>query len=546
MFTLRTGWRLAGVMAALATSGLISAGSAAQTTNDHNAPPPNAVLTFHNDIGRTGLFNAETVLTPSNVYMQNFGKLYSLSVDGFIYAQPLFVPGVIIPGKGTFDIVYVATEHDSVYAFNANSSSGPLWKTSFTTAAGVTSVPSADVGTGDLVPEIGISATPVINYLSNTIYVEAKTKEVVNGVTNYVHRLHALDIRTGLEKPNSPVVIQGTSVGTGDGNDGNGHVPWNPLRQHVRPALLLNNGVVYVASASHGDIGPYHGWVFGYEQVSLKQLYSINLTPNGGLGGIWQAGSGMAADYTGDMYLATGNGTFTADPSFGNGIDYGDSYVRLSIGTGSLKVKDFFTPLDQAFLDAVDSDLGSGGVMIPPVQTGKYPNILIGCGKEGTIFVVNRDGMSHFHSGGNQIIQTLTNAIGGTWSSPAYFNNHIYYCGVGDRLKSYSLSGGLLSTTPVSQSKLAVGYPSSTPSISANGTKNGIVWLIQSDAYGSNGNAILHAFDATNLTTELYNSAQAPNNRDAAGPAVKFSVPTITSGKVFVGTQNQLTVYGIL
>jgi hypothetical protein len=421
-----------------------------------------------------------------------------------------------------------------------------LWKTSFLTGTGVTSVPSADVGTGDLVPEVGITATPVINYLTSTIFVEAKTKEVVGTVVNYVHRLHALDIRTGLEKPNSPVVIQGTMPGNGDGNNGNGQVPWNPLRQMVRPALVLNNGVVYVTAASHGDIGPYHGWIFGYEQISLQQLYMLNLTPNGGLGGIWQAGAGMAVDTSGNMFFATGNGTFTADPSLGNGLDYGDTYLKIAPSSGKLKIMDFFTPFNQAFLDAVDGDLGSGGCIIPPTQPGKFPDILIGCGKEGRIYVVNRDNMSHFHANGDLAIQNIPNAIGGSWSTPAYFNNHVYYNGVGDVLKSFSLSGGMLSTTPVSRSNVGLGFPGATPSVSANGTTGGIVWIIQVDAYGSNGPAVLHAFDAANLSSELYNSTLATGGRDTAGGAVKFSVPTITAGKVYVGTSNQLDVYGIL
>jgi hypothetical protein len=552
MSKMQIDWNLASVFGALAVIGLIPTGSAAQTTPPglHTDPlenPATAVLTYHNDNARTGQFTLETALTPSTVYTANFGKLFTQSVDGYIYAQPLYAPGIMIPGNGTHNVVYVATEHDSVYAFDADSSSGgTLWKTSFiNSSAGVTTVPSADVGVNDIVPEIGITATPVIDYVASTIFVEVKTKEVVGGVTNYVHRLHALDIRTGLEKPNSPVVITAISEGTGDGNNGKGQVPWNPLRQHVRPALLLNYGVVYVASASHGDIGPYHGWVLAYNEDTLQQLYTINLTPNGGLGGVWQAGNGMVADTLGIMYCATGNGTFDADPSLGNGIDYGDSFVRLAPVAGKLQVQDYFTPFDQAYLDAVDGDLGSGGVLIPPTQTGKYPNILIGCGKEGRIYVVNRDNMSHFHAATDEVIQTISNANGGTWSSPAYWNNNIYYNAQGDVLKCYSLIGGLLSTTPTSKSNVTLGFPGATPSISSNGATGGIVWIVQTDAYGTPGPAILHAFDATNVAHELWNSTLA-GTRDTAGNAVKFATPTISNGKVYIGTATELDVYGIL
>lgn len=514
--------------------------------------PPTAVLTYHNDNQRTGQYNVEGRLIPTTVNAAKFGRLFTIPVDGYVYAQPLYVPGVAIPGKGTHNVVYVATEHDSVYAFDADNSDGanalPLWHTSFINPAnGVTTVPSDETGSGDLVPEIGITATPVIDYVAGTIFVEAKTREVVSGNVNYVHRLHALDITTGAEKTHSPVVIDATVPGTGDGNDGSGHVPFNSLRQHFRPGLLLVKGKVFLATASHGDNGPYHGWVFGYDAVTLLQDAVLNTTPNGGLGGIWNAGCALAADSAGVMYTSTGNGTFSADPAFGNGHDYGDSVLRMAFVKNKLTVTDFFTPFNQDSLNNADADLASGGVILLPTQpTGTHKNMLVTCGKEGRIYLIDTKAMSHFHTDGDHIVQSIPNAVGGTWSSPAYWNNHIYYNGAGDVLKSFALLNGMLTTSPVSHSNVGLGFPGATPSISASGKNKGIAWVVQSDGYYNGGAPVLHAFDALDLTKELYNTQQAAGNRDdPGGSAVKFSVPTVANGKVYFGTSQTLAVYGL-
>jgi hypothetical protein len=510
-----------------------------------------SVLTFHNDNARTGENTNETVLTLANVNATNFGLVFTCPVDGYVYAQPLVMTNVTIPGKGVHNVVYVATEHDSVYAFDADSNAGanaiPLWLVSFVnTAAGITSVPSVDVGSGDLVPEIGITSTPVIDPASGTIYVEVKTKEVTNGVTAYVHRLHALDLATGAEKFGGPVVISPSVPGTGDGNDGLGHVPFNALTQLNRPGLLLTHGIVYLGYASHGDNDPYHGWLVGYNAQTLALTNVLNTTPNGSEGGIWQSGDGPACDTNGNIYVITGNGTF--DSSTNN--DYGDSFVKLS-ATNGLQVADYFTPDNQQNLADNDLDLNSGGTLLLPDEAGGSStnlHLLVGAGKEGTIYLVRRDNMGKYNPAGNsQIAQSLVSVIGGSFGTPAYFNRTLYYLGQYDVIKAFGISNGVMTTTPTSKSSVAYGFPGATPSVSANGTGNAIVWTIQSDAAGSSGPAVLHAYNATNLALELYNSTQANGgSRDNPGPAVKFAVPTIANGKVYVGAQSALSVFGLL
>jgi len=501
------------------------------------------VLTYHNDNARTGQNLNETTLTLANVNSNTFGKLFAFPVDGQIYAQPLYVPNLAITNQGTHNVVFVATEHDSVYAFDADSNTGsnaaPLWHVNFLNpSAGVTTVPSADVGSDNVAPEIGITSTPVIDLAGGTIYVEAKTKEVSGGVTNYVHRLHALDISSGVEKFGGPILVQASVPGTGDGNDGAGHVPFNGLRQMNRPGLLLANGRVYVAYASHGDNGPYHGWVLAYDAQTLQLTAAFNTTPNGGLGGIWQSGDGPACDPLGNLFFLTGNGTFAP----GSGC-YGDSVLKLS---PTLSLSDYFTPSDQQTLNNGDLDLGSGGVLVLPDEVGStnHPHLLVGAGKEGRIYLLDRDHLGQFNSGGDQVVEEFLEPVGGEWSfnTPAYFNQTLYYLGAGDVLKAFAFSNGLLVTNPVSVGGTTFGFPGATPAVSANGTNNAIVWVLQTDAAPS-GSAILRAYNATNVAAELYDSTQA-GARDNPGGAIKFSVPTVANGKVYVGTASQLSVFG--
>ena len=504
-----------------------------------------SVTTYHNDSSRTGQNVHETILTTANVNPGQFGRIFVQPVDGYIYAQPLYVPNVTI-GGAAHNVVFVATEHDSVYAFDADNRSGanasPLWHVSFINPPAVTTVDSyGDAGCGDLVPEIGISGTPVIDTGSGTLYVVANTKE--NGV--FFQRLHALDIATGAEKFGGPVAIQGTVAGTGDGSSG-GQVSFDPLKQNQRPALLLRNGVVYISSASHCDISPYHAWVFGYNASNLQQVAVWNSTPNGGLGGIWQGGGGPAADSAG-IYFATGNGTFDVNTG---GKDWGDTILKMSAPTGgTLRPLSYFTPFNQDVLAADDTDLGSGGVVLLPdlPQGSAHQHLLVQCGKEGSVYLVDRDNMGGYNSTTDQVVQELAGAIGGIWGMPAYWNNTVYFGGQYDNLKAFSFNAnnsGLLSASAVSYSPESFGYPGPTPSISANGTGNAILWAIQTDAYGSNGAAVLHAYDATNLAHELYNSTQNGAS-DTPGPAVKFAAATVVHGKVYVGTATQLAVYGL-
>jgi hypothetical protein len=519
------------------------------------APSVN-VLTYHNDTLRTGLNNQEGSLTLQNVNVATFGKVFTDSVDGQVFAQPLVLTGVAVPNQGTHDLVFVATEHDSLYAFDARRGT-LIWQDSFINPqAGVTPIPDSDVN-GNIYPENGITGTPVIDPSTGTLYLLAVTKEVANGVNSYVQRLHAIDVTTGAEKFGGPTVVadtqfdgtnytyvSGPSVpGTGDGSV-NGVVYFNAMRQMQRPGLLLLNGVVYSAWASYGDNGPYHGWVLGYNASSL-QLASgavFNVDPNGSDAGVWMAGAGLAADAQGNIYFSTGNGTFDVNQG---GIDYGDSLVKLSTQSG-LSVADYFTPSNQAQLDSQDQDLGSGGVLLLPNQPGPYPHLLVQSFKLGTIFVVNRDNMGQFDPNTDHVVQELPDALGGMWSMPAYFNGSIYFNGVGDVLKAFQLFGSdTLSGAQVSASTNSIGYPGATPSISANGTANGIVWILQNDGFGSGSPTILHAYDASDPSRELYNSAQ-DGSRDQAGPAVEFTVPTVVNGHVYVGTGNNLTVYGLL
>jgi hypothetical protein len=500
------------------------------------------VTTQHNDNARTGQNLSETILTPANVNVNKFGQLFSQTLDGYVYAQPLYVPNLSIPNLGNHNVVYVATEHDSVYAFDADSNISVLWQVSFINAAkGITTVSSNDAGCSDLVPEIGISGTPAIDTTTGTLYVVSNTKQ--NG--KFFQQLHALDITSGAEKFGGPVLINAKVKGTGDGSV-NGYVHFDPLKNNQRPGLLLQNGSVYISWASHCDIGPYHGWVMSYNSQTLKQNGVWNSTPNAGLGGFWSGGAGIAADSSSNLFIASGNGMFDVNTG---GRDYGDSIIKLAPPTNDrFKAVDYFTPFDQGSLYNGDVDLGSGGVLLLPDQAGTYPHLLVESGKEGTIYLVSRDNMGHYNpNNNNQIVQSLNTTIGGVWGMPAWWNNNVYFGGSYDFMKVFSFtpSTELLSTNPTSESATYYNYPGPTPSISANGTTNGIVWTLQTDGSGPNGAAILHAYDATNLATELYNSTQNAG-RDTPGGAVKFTLPTIANGKVYVPAVQQLNVYGIL
>jgi len=528
---------------------------------------PVNVLTQHNDAMRTGQNLGETILNPSNVNSDQFGKLFDQSVDGYTYAQPLLMSAVSITAgsnPGIHNVVFIATEHDSVYAFDADSNAGanaqPLWYVSFTnTAAGVSSVPYSDVNSNDLVPEIGITSTPVIDATTGTLYVLAKTKSFDpanpsdTSSWTYHQQLHALDIHTGSEKPNSPIEIQASVFGAGDGNDGHGNVPFDALTENNRAGLLLLKGVVYIGWASHGDNVPYHGWLLGYNATTLQQVGVFNTTPDGGLGGIWMSGAGLSADARGNIFCSTGNGTFDTDS---NGVhignNYGDSVLRLATGIGgSLTLSDYFTPSDQNMLNQQDLDLGSGGILLVPDQPGIHPHLAITCGKLDTLYVLNRDNLGGFHTGYDAVVEAIPHVIGGVHSMPAWFNGKVFYHSSFDVLKSFPIIQGQFYPDPA-LGPIYITFPGATPSVSADGQLNGIVWEIDSSGYNTGTAAVLRAYDAGNIAAELYDSTQAINNRDdpgdgvTSGFGVKFSVPTIANGKVYVGSQYALTVFGLL
>lgn len=502
------------------------------------------VTTAHNDNFRSGHNTSETILTAQLVGSGQFGRIMSYLVDGYIYGQPLYVPNVTMPGQGVHNVVYVVTEHDSVYALDADvhtpGGPTPLWQTSFINPpGGITTVSPNDVNCDDgVIPEIGITSTPVIDTATNTIYVLAETKE--NG--QFFQRLHALDITTGAEKNGSPTTISATYPGTGDGSSG-GILTFDPLMELNRPGLLLNNGNIYIAWASNCDNSPFHGWIMTYDKTSLQQTGVWVTTPNGGLGGVWMGGAGLAADTEGNVFVSSGNGTFDTS---GNPVDFGDSIVKLVSNSHGITERDYFTPYDQGNLSDGDEDLGSGGVLLLPRQPGAHLHELIESGKEGTIYVVDRDNMGHYNPDNNsQIVQSVTGQIGGIFGAPAYWNNNVYFAGVSDSLKVFSLTNGLLSSLPTSQSPVSFGYPSPTPSISSNGNSHAIVWILQTDAYRNGGSAILYAFDATNVGNQLYSSTDN-QVRDNPGGAVKFAVPTIANGRVYVGAAGQLSVFGVV
>ncbi len=506
---------------------------------------PVNVLTYHNHVNRNGLNWNETILTPSNVAPGNFGKLFSVPVDGYVYAEPLFVSNLNIPGQGFFNTVFVATEHDSVYAIAGG---GPnrgkiLWKKSLTNpAGGITTISSTQLGCTDLVPEVGITGTPVIDLTTGTLYVVAATFN--SNTSTFNQHLHALDIRTGAEKFGGPVkiaaAVPGTGYGDGGDTDGKGHVIFDAKMENQRAALLLSGGFLYVAFSSHCDIDEYHGWVLAYDATTLTQVAAFNSTPNGQEGGIWQSGNGPAATPSGSIFVGIGNRTFDASSN-----NYGDSLVKLAART--LKVLDYFTPTDQSFLQGNDLDFGTAGPLILPFQSGPVPYELIAAGKLPVLYVLNRANLGKYCNGCNptdpQVVQTVTSPeLSNMFSAPAYWNGWVYQSSSGGPLLAFSLVNGRISTASPAQTSVIFTFHGSTPVISSNGSTNGIAWILLTDN-GAGAPAVLYAFRATDLK-ELYDSAQVPG--DAAGSAVKFSVPTVANGHVYVGTQTELDVYGLL
>ena len=498
------------------------------------------VTTFHNDNLRTGENLTETTLTQANVNSQTFGLLHNLSVDGGVDAEPLYLSQLSISGVA-HNVVFVATEHDSVYAFDADTGA-QLWKVSLLSSGETT---SDTRNCGQVSPEIGITSTPVIDRTAGahgTIDVVAMSK---NG-TNYFQRLHALDVTTGAELLGGPVTVQATYSGTGANSSG-GQVVFDPKQYKERAGLLLLNGVIYTSWASHCDISPYTAWIIAYSESTLAKTSVLDLTPNGNEGSVWQSGGGPAADAQGNIYALIANGTFdtTLDTNgFPDNQDYGNAFVKVSTSGGTLQVADYFNMSNTTNESNGDIDLGSGSAMVLPDEnygTAGMLQLAVGAGKDGHLYVVNRNNLGKFNASSNNIYQDLPGALpNGVWGVPAYFNSTVYYCDQNDTLKSFAISNGKLSSTP-GHTAASFTYPGVLPSVSANGNSNGIVWAIE-----NTGTAVLHAFAANNLAQELYNSNQAANGRDHFGSGNKYITPMIADGKVFAATTNSVAVFGLL
>ncbi len=530
--------------------------------------PPDAFatnwLTYHFDNARAGANTNETTLTPANVNTTQFSKLFTCPVDAEVYAEPLYMANVAITGQGTHNVLFVATENDTVYAFDADNG-GALWHTNLGTAAQSWNKAAghAYFGTQEnhnvLNPLIGITGTPVIDPVSGTIYVDALTTPVPN-TTNAQHHVHALNIADGTERSFSPVLVAASVPGTGEDSVG-GVLTFNANQHDSRPALTLAGGILYVGFGSFGDTSPFHGWVIGFSTTNLQQVSAFASTPNSatlifsvyGGGALWNGGDGLCVDSSNNLYFETGNGQFDANT---NGGDYGDSFVKLST-TNGLAVADYFTPFDQATMASSDDDLGSGGSMLLPDSVGStnHPHLIVGAGKNGTIYLSDRDNMGHYNSvsSSNLNLQTVSGKISGSYGTPAYFNNKIYYQSSGDVMKAFTISNGVMSTSPVDQSTVNLGALGYAPVISANGTSNAIAWVVDASAFGgagggdnsdvASGPAVLRAFNATNLSQQLYNSST--RSSDNAPGTVKYPVPTVVNGKVYVGGDFGVAVYGL-
>ena len=546
----RTRARLAGLPTLLLMS-LISAcggggsspGTPTQTGGGGGTSPPPAtptdVLTYKNDVSRTGQNLTESVLTTTNVNSASFGLLRFLAADGKVDAQPLYLSGLTVKGVA-HNVVYVATENDSVYAYDADSGA-QLWQVSL---LGSGEAPSDPVfGCSQVTPEIGVTSTPVIDRTAGangTLFVVAMSRTI--STATYHQRLHALDVTTGAELLNSPADISASYPVAG------GSMSFDPAAYEERAALLLSQGTIYTSWTSHCDVAPYSGWVMAYNEATLAQIAVFNAAPNSGGGGpaIWMAGGGPAADAAGNVYLLTANGAFETtltSSGFPSQSDYGNSFLKLTLSGNSLSVADYFTMYNEVDESGADEDLGSGGILLLPDlidSGGTTRHLAVGAGKDGNLYVVNRDSMGKFNASTNNIWQQLTGVLGGgIWSTPAYFAQTVYYGPTNGHLQAFTVADAEVNA--MTQSAATFTFPGTAPAVSANGTASGIVW-----AHENANPAVLHAYDASNLAHELYNSSQAANGRDQFGAGNKFITPTIADGKVFVGATNGVAVFGLL
>jgi hypothetical protein len=549
MMRVRAG--LTALVSVLLMGALLSAcsGGGGMSSTSSTAPPPSGgggtpppastdFVTYKNDISRTGLNPAETTLTPANVNSTSFGLLRFLSTDGKVDAQPLYLSALSVQG-GTHNVVFVATENDTVYAFDADSGA-VLWQVSL---LGSGEAPSDPVSCDQTTPTIGVTATPVIDRAAGahgTLFVVAMSK--TTATATYHQRLHALDVSSGAELLNGPTEIAATYPALG------GTLTFAPEAYQERAALLLSQGNLYTSFTSHCDVAPYSGWVIAYGESTLAQTAVFNAAPNSGGKGpaIWMSGGGPAADAAGNIYLLTANGAFETNldaNGFPNQSDYGNSFLKLASSAGQLTVADYFTMYNETFESQNDQDLGSGGILLLPDvtdATNTTRHLAVGAGKDGNLYVVERDNMGKFNTSSNNNWQVLTDVLaGGIWSTPAYYNNTVYYGPNNGPLMAFGVSNAQFALA--SSTGITFAYPGTAPAVSANGSSSGILW-----AHENSSPAVLHAFDASDLTHELYNSSQAANGRDQFGAGNKFITPVIIGGKVFVGAQNGVAVFGLL
>jgi len=532
---------------------------------------PVDVTTFKNDLSNSGVNRSEKILSLANVNAYMFGRLFTIPVDGEVFTQPLVKTGVhikVAAEKGKHDVVYFATEHDSLFAVDANTGA-TLWQDSFIDPEnGITAVPYHEVEADtNIFPEIGITGAPVIDNKLNTLFVSVETKEIVDGAVHYRQRLHAIDIETGQERRDSPVIIGDTEnhngrqicisgptvSGTGDGNV-NGHITFSAMHANQRPALLLLNGCVYVAFSSHDDIGPYHGWLMSFKESDLSLVAAFNTTPNGGLGGIWGGAAKPAVDSSGNIYFATGNGSFDSNlnalgqPDRG---DYGNAIVKLAVdpsttmssqGTNGwgFKVLSYFVPSDFQYQNDRDGDIGSAGIALLPDNMGSpdHPHLLITGGKDSRLYLLDCANLTGFHSDHDRIVQEVNGATNRLFVCPTPYDGHVYFASDGRTMMSFTLSNAQLGQQSVAQSSHSFGFPGATASISANGNSNAILWSLD-----RNANA-LYAFDVDNFPKVLYTSND--DGDDTLGVAVRFTIPTVANGRVYAGTEHSLVCYGLL
>jgi hypothetical protein len=509
------------------------------------SPAPTQVLTAQYDNARTGANRSETILTPANVNAAQFGKLFTLKVDGDVYAQPLYLPDIEIPGKGKHNVLFVATENDSVYAFDADGpSTAPLWHASLANSSdGARPLSEQDVHCFFITPYVGITSTPVIDRNTGTLYVLARTKESKGllKADEYKQRLHALAITTGAEKFGGPVEIKASVKGSGAGHSG-AQVSFDPQTENPRAALLLANGLVYLAWGSSCDEGPYHGWLMAYDAHTLAQKAVFNTSPDASDSAIWQGDAGPAADKDGNVFVVTGNGEFDAAT---NGRDFGDTVLKLGSDGQRLTLLDYFTPSNQAQLNERDNDLGSSGPVLLPDQLGPHPHLLVTAGKEGKIYLIDRDRMGKYQPGDDpHAVQTIS-ASHGAFGAMAYWNQNVFFIGSETRLQDFAVGHGQLKLKAAGPTKFL--DSGATPTVSANGSKDGIVWAASSKNWDEPAGrpAVLYAYDAADVSRQLYTTEQN-SQRDRAGVALRFAIPTVVNGKVYVGAKGVVNIYGLL